>query len=497
MKERDLPVLVHELIRQGTPEKTALIEKHSRYSYAALQETVDRYRRCLYARGVRPGERVGLFCRNSADFIFAYMAIASLGAVVIPLNIMFRPREIGYILSDAGSRHVVTDRLLELASAELNDSDLPAQHLLSELRETAPAYSHHPAPDVPITPEDPCVILYTSGTTGRPKGAVLSHRNLISNARSYTETIGAAEADNYLCVLPLFHSFAWTCCVTTALLNGATITIMEAFQPKEALAMIQTHGVNVVTGVPAMYGIYTSVARPEDLAGVRLFVSGGASLPVETLNSFKEKTGQPIVEGYGLSEASPVVTFNPIGRTKPGSIGLQIPAVSVKIVDAEGRELPPGEVGELICQGPNVMSGYLGLPQETAAAIRDGWLHTGDLAYKDDEGYLFIVDRKKDLIIVGGLNVYPREVEEVLYSHPSVKEAAVIGTPDKTRGEAVRAFVVVREGMALNRKELMAYLRTNLATYKLPREIVELEALPRNATGKVLKKELRTYQPLQ
>ncbi|MBM7868166.1 long-chain-fatty-acid--CoA ligase [Heliobacterium gestii] len=485
-------MLVHELIRKGRPEKGALFAKSGSYSYAALQETVDRYRRCLHARGIGPGDRVGLFCHNSAEFIFAYMAIASLGAVIIPLNIMFRPREIAYILSDADSRHVVTDRPLELASAELNDSDLPLQHLLPEIGEAASAYRDHPLPDVHLTPEDPCVILYTSGTTGRPKGAVLSHRNLVSNARSYTETIKAVESDNYLCVLPLFHSFAWTCCVTTALLNGASITIMESFQPKEALALIRDCGVNVVTGVPAMFGIYNSLADPRDLANVRLFVSGGASLPVETLTRFNEKTGQSIVEGYGLSEASPVVTFNPIGATKPGSIGLPLPAVSVMIVDATGQDLPPGEVGELICQGPNVMSGYLGLPQETAAVLRDGWLYTGDLAYRDDEGYIFIVDRKKDLIIVGGLNVYPREVEEVLYAHPSVKEAAVIGMPDKTRGEAVRAFVVIRDGAELNRKELMTYLRANLASYKLPREIVELEALPRNATGKVLKKELKT-----
>ncbi|MBC9783590.1 long-chain fatty acid--CoA ligase [Heliobacterium chlorum] len=491
-------MLVHELIHCGAPDKIAVFEKNAQFTYGQLQQMVDRFRWYFYTQGIRPQDKVGLFCRNSSDFLFSYLGIVSLGAVVVPLNIMFRPREIAYILSDAQVNHVISDKQLELASAELNDSDLPVQLYLPRIKEVlaqdSSASTPSELPSIPVQPSDPCVILYTSGTTGRPKGAVLSHSNLISNARSYTNTIHASAEDNFQCVLPMFHSFAWTCCVTTALLNGAAITIMESFLPKEVLSMIKEQGVTVVTGVPAMYGIYTTIAKPEDFSGVRLFVSGGASLPVEIINSFYEKTGKSIVEGYGLSESSPVVTFNPVDATKPGSIGLPIQDVDVKIVNNESQAVGPREVGELICQGPNVMSDYLGLPAETATSIRDGWLYTGDLAYTDEEGYIYIVDRKKDLVIVGGLNVYPREVEEILYQHPGIKEAAIIGVPDKTRGEAVQAFVVPKDGTVINKKELMSFLKANLATYKLPREIIELEALPRNATGKILKKELRNLK---
>jgi long-chain acyl-CoA synthetase len=240
-----------------------------------------------------------------------------------------------------------------------------------------------------------------------------------------------------------------------------------------------------------MYGYYASLATPEDLAGVRLFVSGGASLPMETINSFYAKTGKRVIEGYGLSEASPAVAFNPLGATKPGSIGLPLDGVDVKTVADSGIETKIGEVGELIVKGPNVMLGYYGLPGETEEALRDGWLYTGDLAYKDEEGYIFIVDRKKDLVIVSGLNVYPREVEEIIYQHPSVMEAAVIGVPDKKRGETVRAFIVPKDGMQLNKKELLFFLKKNLAAYKLPRSIIEVDALPKTATGKISKKNLR------
>jgi len=240
-----------------------------------------------------------------------------------------------------------------------------------------------------------------------------------------------------------------------------------------------------------MYGFYASLATPADLAGVRLFASGGASLPLEILNSFYEKTGKRVIEGYGLSEASPVVCFNPMHATKPGSVGLAVPDVEAKVVKDDGSEAGCREVGELSIRGPNVMLGYYGLPVESAEALKDGWLYTGDLAYLDEEDYIFIVDRKKDIIIVSGLNVYPREVEEILYQYPAVKEAAVIGKPDKKRGEIVSAYVVVKEGLKLNKKDLIVFLKANLASYKLPREIIEIEALPKNATGKILKKELR------
>lgn len=489
-------MLVYELIQQGTDEKIALYEKDINYSYAQLKMKVNQYRNFLYTLGIRPGDNVGLFAKNSADFIFSYFAVVSLGGAVVPLNTMLTGKEVSFILNDAQARYVLTDKELQLDTGV--SASPPAQILIQNINEETNRVSYPAAPVITMEETDPCVILYTSGTTGRPKGALLSHRNLIANAEAFSIVTEAAASDNTLCVLPMFHSFAWTCCVTTPLYNGASITIVETFSPKEVIATIREKGVTVVMGVPAMYGYYASLATPADLAGVRLFASGGASLPLEVLHSFYTKTGKRVIEGYGLSEASPAVAFNPLDATKPGSIGLPLPGVEVKIVDSEGKETETGEVGEIIVRGPNVMLGYFGLPNETEEAIRDGWLYTGDLAYKDTDGYIFIVDRKKDLVIVSGLNVYPREVEEIIYQYPAVQETAVIGVPDKKRGETVRAFIVPKEGMQLNKKDLLTFLKKHLAAYKLPRGIIEVDTLPKTATGKISKKDLRQiYEQLK
>lgn len=486
-------MLVNQLIFQGAASKVALREKGTVYSYGQFQARTGSFRDYLYARGIREKDNVALFAKNSADFIFSYMAVVSLGAVVVPLNTMLTPREIAFILKDSGVKHIITDKQLDLAG-QYQEEPPPEQLPTSRIRQEVDQPTYPAAPEIPVQETAPCVILYTSGTTGRPKGALLTHRNLVSNARSFSEATGACADDNFLCVLPMFHSFGWTCSVLTALYNGASLTILESFQPKEVIATIRNQGVTVVMGVPAMYGFYASLATPADLAGVRLFASGGASLPLEILNSFYKKTGKRVIEGYGLSEASPVVCFNPRHATKPGSVGLAVIDVEVKVEKNDGSEAGCREVGELLARGPNIMLGYYGLPFESAEALKGGWLYTGDLAYLDEEGYIFIVDRKKDIIIVSGLNVYPREVEEILYQHPAVKEAAVIGKPDKKRGETVRAFVVVKEGRKLNKKDLIVFLKANLASYKLPREIIEIETLPKNATGKILKKELRETQ---
>ncbi len=486
-------MLVNQLISRGAAGKVALIEKEAVYSYAQLQARTESFRDYLYARGIRERDNVALFAKNSADFVISYMAIISLGAVVVPLNTMLTPREIAFILKDSRVKHVITDKELNLAG-QYQDGQLPPEQLLtSRINQEVNRATYPAAPEISVPETDPCVILYTSGTTGRPKGALLSHRNLISNVRSFTIATETSAADNILCVLPMFHSFGMTCCVLGALYNGASLTILESFQPREVIATIREKGVTVVMGVPAMYGFYASMATSADLAGVRLFASGGASLPLEILNSFYEKTGKRVIEGYGLSEASPAVCFNPLDATKPGSVGLPLPDVEVKVVRDDGSEAACREVGELIVRGSNVMLGYYGLPDETAEALKDGWLHTGDLAYRDEDGYIYIVDRKKDIIIVSGLNVYPREVEEVLYQYPAVKEAAVIGKPDKKRGEIVCAYVVAKEGQKLNKKDLIVFLKANLAAYKLPRDIIEMESLPKNATGKILKKELREF----
>ncbi len=307
-------MLVHELIFQGSDDKTALCDKGVKTSYAELKAQVAQYRSYLYARGVRAKENVALFAKNSADFIFSYLAITSLGCVTVPLNTMLTPREISFVIKDAKTRYIVTDRKLPLTTGE--DTAPPVQLYIPEISEEI---ARQPYPDVPpasIQESDPCVILYTSGTTGRPKGALLSHSNLVSNAKAFSEATGSRTDDNFLCVLPMFHSLAWTCCVATPLYNGATITIVETFHPKEVIATIRDRGVTMVIGVPAMFNFYTSLAKPEDLDGARLFICGGASLPLEIINSFHAKTGKRIIEGYGLSEASPVVSFNPLDKTK-------------------------------------------------------------------------------------------------------------------------------------------------------------------------------------
>ncbi len=483
-------MLVHELILTGAGDKIAIYEKGAAHSYAQMRQKVDRYRNYLYSIGVRPGDNVALFAKNSAEFLFSYMAIAGLKGLVAPVNTMLTPREIAFILNDAQVKHIITDRVLDL-SGQFTNSNMPVQISIAGLEKEAAANSCPQAPSIDIRDDDPCVILYTSGTTGQPKGALLSHGNLTSNAMAFSQATESGPGDNILCVLPMFHSFGWTCCIGTALYNGASVTIVENFSPKEVIATIRDAGVTMVMGVPAMYNFYTSLAKPGDLAGVRLFASGGASLPLEILEKFHEKTKKHVIEGYGLSETSPVVAFNPISRTKPGSCGLPVRDIKIKIVDSGGMELGDGEIGELLVQGPNVMIGYYNLPAETAETLRSGWLYTGDLAYRDEDGYIFIVDRKKDLIIVSGLNVYPREVEEILYQYPAVKEAAAIGVPDRSRGESVRAYIALKDGMILDKKDLMAFLKTNLAQFKIPREIVVIEELPKNATGKILKNELR------
>lgn len=478
-------MLVHELMNNGAKDACAFIYKDQHITYGEFQEMTGIYRDYLYLKGIRPGENVGLLVKNSPEFVYSYMAIISLGAVVVPININLVQREIAYIVEDAGIKNFITYQHVDLP-------EVVQQLMILEFAPELKGMSLAPAPvSESYTGDRECVIIYTSGTTGFPKGAVLTHTNLVSNATAVVKAVGITSADNNLCVLPMFHSFAWTVTVLAPLVCGAAVTIMEVFFPKDVINGISRYQVTIISGVPSMYNYYLALGVPEDFESVRIFLSGGAPLPVEILNQFHQKIGKPITEGYGLSEASPVCALNPIGRGKPGSIGPQLPGVEVKIFDNEGGELTAGEVGELVVKGPNVMKGYFNMPEATAKALVNGWLHTGDLAYKDQEDYIFIVDRLKDIIIVGGLNVYPREIEEVLYQYEGILEAAVIGIPDKLRIEAVGAFVVIKEGGEFNKRAILAFLNKSLANYKLPREIFVVDALPKNSTGKIDKKILR------
>lgn len=477
-------MLVYDLLKVGNPNDIALRYKGQNITYERLNQIVEIFKDYFYSLGIRENQNVGLFYKNSPEFIYSYFAIASLGAVVVPFNLLLTPRELTYIVSDAKIKHIITMKELELTG------DV-TQIVLPNVMESLEGLKLDKAPVVDKKEEDECVIIYTSGTTGTPKGAMLTNKNLVSNADSSAEFLKIIRNDNALCVLPMFHSFAWTVAVLAQLVRGGCITILETFMPKEAIKTIIEQNISLVHGVPAMYNFYLQIGTKEEFNSVRLFLSGGAALPVEVLNQFEEKIGKVILEGYGLSEASPVVSINPLDKIKPGSIGKALPKVEIKIANEKNEEAPRGEIGELIVKGPNVMKGYLNLEKATSEAIIDGWLHTGDLAYMDDEGYVFIVDRLKDMIIVGGLNVYSREVEEIIYKHKTIRECAVIGLPDKTAGEKVCTFIVLKEGMQYDKKEFMDFLRENLASYKVPKVVYVLDILPKNATGKIAKKELR------
>ena len=475
-------MLVHQLIAQGNPVRPAFTGRES-ISYSQLARQVEHYRNFFYQSGVREGDNVGLFSRNSPEYVYSYLAIASLGAVVVPLNFQLTTREIAYIVADAEMKIMVTTTAMDLPVKQL---------ILSEFKDTVTAAGEN-APQLPDNWDDtnPCVIIYTSGTTGHPKGAVLTHKNLISNAQAFGQVLPVTAADNVLCVLPMYHCFAWTCAVLQPLLCGASITILDAFAPKETLVAIKEYGVTVMYGVPPMYNLLSRMGEKHDMAGVKFFISGGASLPEQVARQFQEKYGKTVIEGYGLSEASPVVTLNPIDQPRFCSIGKALPGLTVQVVGPKGEVLPPGSVGELTVKGPSVMTGYFNLPLETARALHGNWLHTGDLAYRDTEGYFYIVDRLKDMIIANGENIYPREIEELLYAYPGITEAAVIGVPDALRGQAPRAYLVFAEGHTFNKKALREYLQANLAAYKIPRDYIVLDALPKNQTGKILKRVLR------
>ncbi|QDR79689.1 class I adenylate-forming enzyme family protein [Sporomusa termitida] len=487
-------MFVHNLIFQGAKDNTVFTGRDS-VSYGRLQEQVEKYRNYLYAAGIRIGENVGLFARNSPEFVYCYMAIVSLGAVVVPLNFQLTAREIAFIVKDAQMKKLVTMEHLAVDTelSQQNYRQTVTQLVIPVLKQRL-AYEHLPAApvdDSSLNADSPCAVIYTSGTTGCPKGAVLTHNNLIANASAFREMLPITADDNVLCVLPMYHCFAWTCAVLNALLCGAAITILEAFAPKETIAAVKEYKVTVAYGVPPMYNLLTRIGEAGDFAGVKYLISGGASLPEKVARQFAEKYGLQILEGYGLSEASPVVALNPVHQPKYCSIGKALPGLEVKVVDADGQELPPGEVGEIIVKGPSVMQGYFNLPAESAAALKDGWLYTGDLACRDKEGYFFVVDRLKDLIIANGENIYPREIEELLYSFPGIAEASVIGAADELRGQVALAYVVIQEGYNFDKKAVREYLQTNIAAYKIPRDFIIVDALLKNQTGKILKRVLR------
>lgn len=486
--------------RNFNAEKTALNYKGNRISYGQLDRMVLAYACYLKKAGLKAGDKVVLSCLNSPEFIYSYFGTVRNGGVIVPVNLLLTMEEIAYIVKDSEAKFMIIHPVI------LQKSKLTREAVEKVLGITLIVLDegfHTYVSEIPtegfenFTEENSVsTFLYTSGTTGKQKAAMLTHRNLVMNSEQCYTGLQAKPDDVYMCVLPMFHVFAFTACILMPLLSGATITILESFQPKEVIETLLKDEISIFMGVPSMYVVLLEAGKKNIFfPKLRLAVSGGAALPVEIYRQGREIMKLPIVEGYGLTEASPAVSFNPPnGVQKEGSIGLPLPDVECKIVDEEDNELPAGEVGELAVRGENVMLGYYNQLDETAKTLRSGWLHTGDLAKMDEEGYIYIVDRKKDMVIVAGLNVYPREVEEVIYQYPKVKEAAVIGLADKLRGEYVKAFVVLKEGEECHSKELLRFMREKLAAYKLPRHIEFVGSLPKNSTGKIMKRILKEEQ---
>lgn len=477
-----------ELIKGKAPEQLALVDAQGPVTYGELEARVDHWARFLQARGLEPGQRVGLLSRNCSGFVAAYLAVIRAGGVIVPLNFQLAPREVTYILKDAGIRFLLTRQPLDLTEALAEQGLSGVQQFLYE---DLDGPVDQPLQQRARQETDNCTIIYTSGTTGRPKGAMLTHRNLITNARAYVEAVGQRCEDRVLCLLPMYHCYGWTVCVTSSLLLGSPIIIQTTYNFKAALRLVQARKVTVFVGVPAVMDLLVDGADLGELESVRLFISGGASLGENLGERFTAWCHRPLLDGYGLSETSPVVSFNQPGHTRFGSIGLPIRGVEVAILDPEGKVLPSGEKGEIGVRGSNVMLGYLNLPEATKEAFRGGWFHTEDVGYFDEDGYLFLVDRLKDMIISSGENIYPREVEEAIQEYPGVEEAAVIGVPDPLRGQAVAAWVVPRQGADLDFRALRRTLLKQIAAFKVPKKYFQTDRLPRNHLGKLLKNELR------
>jgi long-chain acyl-CoA synthetase len=469
--------------------------------YRELEERSARVAALLAARGVEPGDRVGVMLPNVAEFPVLYYGVLRAGAVVVPMNPLLKAREVEYYLGDSGARLLFAWQAVAAEAAKGAEAagtgfvGVGPADLERLLDGQAPMTSVTDRAD-----DDTAVILYTSGTTGRPKGAELTHANLARNAAVAATTLFHLQPEDVVMgCLPLFHSFGQTCGLNAAVTSGACLALLPRFDPGQALEVIQRERVTVFEGVPTMYvALLHHPGRDAfDTGSLRVCVSGGAALPVEVLRGVEEAFGCIVLEGYGLSETSPVATFNhPDRQRKAGSIGTPISGVQVRVVDGLGNDAPAGEVGEIAIRGHNVMKGYWRQEQATRQAIPDGWFRTGDLARQDADGYLFIVDRKKDLIIRGGYNVYPREVEELLYEHPAVAEAAVIGIPHPTHGEEVGAAVVLKPGAQATPEELRAFCKDRIAAYKYPRHVWLEAALPKTATGKLLRREVQPPEGL-
>jgi len=503
MKNDILP-LDQSLARQAerNPRKTFIKFEGKKYSYRDMDRLVSVYASYLIAKGLRRGERAAILSCNSHTYIAAYFGIIRAGGVVLPVNNLLTHEEVNFILDDASVGIVLYDADCAGTVQKLQERERESRTYvqLADVERQAPSVPLNPAP-ADHGPDEVCTILYTSGTTGRPKGALLTHRNITANAMGATEVIHVSAKDRFVVFLPLFHSFTYTVCVVLPMLQGSMISLLPGVRPfQRVVKSLILDRITLFVAIPTVYKILAEKDMPRIvkwLLKLRLCVSGAAPLPPKVIREFEAAFKVPLREGYGLTEASPVVSINPIDveHNKPGTVGLPLPGISVRVVDDAGKDLPAGTPGELLVQGPNVMQGYLNRPEDTAKTIMDGWLYTGDIAALEDSGHIRIIDRKKDLIIVDGLNVYPYEIEEVLYRHPAIKDCSMIGVPhEHEEGKELGImYVVLGEGRTATAKELREYLSNHVAHYKIPRRFLFIEEMPRTATGKILKKELRVW----
>ena len=505
MENMSLPQLFRHTAQQYT-DFAAIDFLGKKTSFSMLDQLSNNLAGYLIDKGIKKSDRIALYCINSDSFAIAYLGIVKAGATVVPLNLLQTPAEISYILNDAEVKGIIYHELFAQAVDAIRDKTPTLENLIrvgsSESEDddfNTTINNNCSAPNVSFDPkQDLAAILYTSGTTGKPKGAMLTHTNLASNTDSVIKSIRLIPGKDILvAVLPMFHAFAATAAMLTPMLRGLTMLPIVKFDPELLANSIQASRATILFAVPSMYNVLLNMNDEQvaKLSSLRFCVSGGAAMPEEIMRRFEEKFGKLIYEGYGPTECSPVTNVNPIGGTrKILSVGLPVEHVQLCIKDTDGIDLPNNEVGEICVQGPNVMKGYWKRPEETAKSFHGEWFRTGDLGKKDDDGYYYIVDRIKDMIIVNGMNVYPRIVEEVLYQHPDIIECAVIGHADELHGEIVAAYIVTKSDIELSATDIRHFCRNKLGRYQIPKKVFVIDALPKNATGKILKRELKEQQ---
>ncbi|MGD9014404.1 MAG: long-chain fatty acid--CoA ligase [Candidatus Omnitrophota bacterium] len=511
MRKKKFPKNLIEMLNitaAANPDRIAMYFLDKRITYKELSCASSRFAQGLINLGIKKGDRIAIFLSNSPEFVIAYFGIIKTGSTVVPVNNMFRQQETEFVLKDANASAVVTSLTYLDIIRPIKEKQKILKNIILVDGITTDTLNFYEIIErtttsfksVNIEQNSIASILYTSGTTGQPKGAMLTQENFLSNCLACAKAIDAKKTDNFICLLPMFHSFAWTVCVLMPVNIAASITIIDSLRPfRKIIRNVIKKKVTVFVGIPSIYNILAHMHIPSVFTSrilklidpLRICISGAAALPTEVLSVFEEKFRVPLLEGYGLTEASPVVSLNPMrGERKPGSVGLPIEQVRVKVIDEQDNELAAGQIGELLVSGPNVMAGYLKNEQATCQTLKDNWLFTGDMSRIDEDGYIYIVDRKKEMINVRGLNVYPVEIERVLFRHPKIKEAAVVGVRDRFKGEVPKAFIVLKENEDFSSAEIIKYLRGNLASFKIPKFVEFRDSLPKTATGKVAKRQL-------